>query len=184
MFLVCFYPEVLGHTDNNIPANPYSTPRHIVPEWYLLGYYAILRSIPNKLAGVQAMLQVFICVGLLPWAHKPNTRGPQFRLIHQILRVQLAADYVLLSFLGQCPVEHPYVLIGQIQTGGFFGLLQAICAQSYLDTLFSLPVSNTKKVRVASVYCLKLKLEICLALLDRQAQTEISYLSRRPQTKV
>jgi len=60
------------------------------------------------------MLAVFIALALLPWAHKPNTRGPQFRLIHQVLRVVLAADYVLLSYLGACPVEHPYVLIGQI----------------------------------------------------------------------
>jgi quinol-cytochrome oxidoreductase complex cytochrome b subunit len=60
------------------------------------------------------MLAVFVSLRLLPWAHKPNTRGPQFRLIHQILRVAVAADYVLLSYLGQCPVEDPYVIIGQI----------------------------------------------------------------------
>lgn len=156
MYLVCFDPEVLGHTDNNIPQNPYSTPAHIVPEWYLLGYYAILRSIPNKLFGVQAMLQVFVSLALLPWAHKPNTRGPQFRLLHQMLSVALAADYVLLSYLGQCAVEHPYVLIGQIQTVGFFGLLVQICAQSYLDTQFALNSSESrtkayKKVSVQSM---------------------------------
>ena len=60
------------------------------------------------------MLAVFVSLRLLPWAHKQNTRGPQFRLIHQILRVAVAADYVLLSYLGQCPVEDPYVIIGQI----------------------------------------------------------------------
>lgn len=58
-FLVRFYPERLGHPDNNIPANPYSTPAHIVPEWYFLWVYAVLRSIPNKLRGVAAIGLVF-----------------------------------------------------------------------------------------------------------------------------
>jgi quinol-cytochrome oxidoreductase complex cytochrome b subunit len=82
-YLVSFNPELLGHPDNNIPANPYSTPAHIVPEWYFLAVYAILRSIPNKLAGVRAIGLVFLALALLPYLHKPSCRGPSFRRVHQ-----------------------------------------------------------------------------------------------------
>ena len=62
------------------------------------------------------MLGVFVCLRLLPWAHKPSIRGPSFRLVHQILRVLLAANWLLLGYIGQCPVETPYVVIGQVAT--------------------------------------------------------------------
>nr|YP_009054585.1 cytochrome b [Bracteacoccus aerius]AIK29073.1 cytochrome b [Bracteacoccus aerius] len=126
-FLVGFYPEVLGHPDNNIPANPYSTPAHIVPEWYFLWVYAILRSIPNKLAGVVAILLVFVALAALPYAHKPNYRGPRFRSVHKALAWALIADFLLLTYLGHQPVEAPYVALGQLATVGFFGLLAAMC---------------------------------------------------------
>lgn len=131
--LVGFYPEALGHPDNNIPANPYSTPAHIVPEWYFLWVYAILRSIPNKLAGVAAIGLVFVGLALLPYLHKPSYRGPQFRALHQSLALALIADFMLLTYLGQQPVEDPYVLLGQIATVAFFGLLAALCAAAWAD---------------------------------------------------
>lgn len=132
-FLVGFYPEVLGHPDNNIPANPYSTPAHIVPEWYFLWVYAILRSIPNKLAGVLAILLVFVALALLPYAHKPACRSPQFRSLHQGLAWALIGDFLLLTYLGHQPVEAPYVLLGQGATVAFFGLLGLMCVAAWAD---------------------------------------------------
>lgn len=132
-FLVGFYPEVLGHPDNNIPANPYSTPAHIVPEWYFLWVYAILRSIPNKLAGVVAILLVFVALAALPYVHKPSCRGPQFRGLHQNLAWAFIGDFLLLTYLGHQPVEAPYIFLGQAATVGFFLLLGLICFAAWAD---------------------------------------------------
>lgn len=132
-WLVGFYPEVLGHPDNNIPANPYSTPAHIVPEWYFLWVYAILRSIPNKLAGVAAIGLVFIALGLLPYMHKPGCRSPKFRALHQALAWAWIADFFLLTYLGHQPVEAPYVFLGQCATVGFFALIAGFCFAAWAD---------------------------------------------------
>lgn len=132
-WLVGFYPEVLGHPDNNIPANPYSTPAHIVPEWYFLWVYAILRSIPNKLAGVAAIGLVFLALGLLPYLHKPNCRSPVFRSLHQGLAWALIGNFLLLTYLGHQPVEPPFVLMGQLATVAFFGILAAFCVAAWAD---------------------------------------------------
>jgi ubiquinol-cytochrome c reductase cytochrome b subunit len=74
--LVCFYPDLLGHPDNLIPANPYATPAHIVPEWYFLWVYAILRSIPNKAMGVAAIGLMFACLAALPFWAPACSRKP------------------------------------------------------------------------------------------------------------
>jgi ubiquinol-cytochrome c reductase cytochrome b subunit len=132
-FLVGFYPEILGHPDNNIPANPYSTPAHIVPEWYFLWVYAILRSIPNKLAGVVAILLVFVALAALPFIHKPSCRGPEFRALHQNLAWAFIGDFLLLTYLGHQPVEAPYIFLGQAATVGFFLLLGLICFAAWAD---------------------------------------------------
>lgn len=132
-WLVGFYPEALGHPDNNIPANPYSTPAHIVPEWYFLWVYAILRSIPNKLAGVAAIGLVFLALGLLPYLHKPGCRSPQFRVLHQGLAWALIADFLLLTYLGHQPVEPPFVFLGQMATVAFFGLMGGLCVAAWAD---------------------------------------------------
>lgn len=132
-FLVAFYPEALGHPDNNIPANPYSTPAHIVPEWYFLAVYAILRSIPNKLAGVRAIGLVFLSLALLPYMHKPTVRGPNFQQVHKKVVVVLIADCFLLSFLGGMPVEPPYVLLGQLRTRLFFICIALLCIAAWAD---------------------------------------------------
>jgi ubiquinol-cytochrome c reductase cytochrome b subunit len=131
--LVAFYPEVLGHPDNNIPANPYSTPAHIVPEWYFLFVYAILRSIPNKLAGVLVVLLVFVVLAALPYLHKPNCRGPQFRALHEVLAWAFIGDFFLLTWAGHQPVEAPYVIIGQVATLGFFLILGGLCFAAWAD---------------------------------------------------
>lgn len=117
---VYFYPNLLGHTDNYIPANPMSTPAHIVPEWYFLWVYAILRSIPNKLGGVAAIALVFIALLALPFINTSPTRSPVFRPILKKLFWLLVADCILLVWIGQQPVEDPYVLIGQCASVYFF----------------------------------------------------------------
>lgn len=117
---VFFAPNVLGHPDNYIPANPMSTPAHIVPEWYFLPVYAILRSIPNKLGGVAAIALVFICLFALPFLGTSYVRSSCFRPIHKKLFWFLVADCLLLGWIGCQPVEAPYVAIGQIASLGFF----------------------------------------------------------------
>nr|YP_009449867.1 cytochrome b [Pectinodesmus pectinatus]ANG44804.1 cytochrome b [Pectinodesmus pectinatus] len=145
-YLVNFNPELLGHPDNNIPANPYSTPAHIVPEWYFLWVYAILRSIPNKLAGVAAIGLVFAALAALPYLHKPNCRGPSFRRLHQALVWALIGDFMLLTYLGHQPVEPPFVLLGQLATVCFFGLLAALCVAAWADHyLANLTLKSTTK---------------------------------------
>nr|YP_009647084.1 apocytochrome b [Chloroparvula japonica]QBX98763.1 apocytochrome b [Chloroparvula japonica] len=115
-----FYPNTLGHPDNYIPANPMSTPAHIVPEWYFLWVYAILRSIPNKLGGVAAIALVFISLLILPFINTSQIRSSNFRPLHKKLYWLLVADCLLLGWIGMQPVEDPYILIGQLASVYFF----------------------------------------------------------------
>jgi len=119
-FFVYFYPNLLGHSDNYIPANPMSTPAHIVPEWYFLPVYAILRSIPNKLGGVAAIGLVFISLLALPFLNTSEIRSSSFRPIHKKFFWLLVGDCVLLGWIGCQPVEAPYVTIGQLASVFFF----------------------------------------------------------------
>jgi ubiquinol-cytochrome c reductase cytochrome b subunit len=104
-----------------------------VPEWYFLWVYAILRSIPNKLAGVAAIGLVFAALGLLPYLHKPNCRSPVFRSLHKGLAWALIGDFLLLTYLGHQPVEPPFVAMGQLATVAFFGILAAFCVAAWAD---------------------------------------------------
>ena len=117
---VYFAPNFLGHPDNYIPANPMSTPAHIVPEWYFLWVYAILRSIPNKLGGVAAIGLVFACLLALPFLQTSEVRSSLFRPIHKKLFWLLLADCLILGWIGMKPVETPYVEVGQIASVYFF----------------------------------------------------------------
>ena len=118
---VFFFPNTLGHPDNYIPANPMSTPPHIVPEWYFLPVYAILRSIPNKLGGVAAIALVFVALFALPFITSKNViRSTHFRPIHQFFFWTLICDCLLLGWIGCQPVEPPYVIIGQLASVYFF----------------------------------------------------------------
>ena len=117
---VFYAPNVLGHPDNYIPANPMSTPAHIVPEWYFLPVYAILRSIPNKLGGVLAIALVFACLFALPFINTSYVRSSSFRPLQAKAFWLLVADCLLLGWLGSQPVEAPYVTIGQLASLGFF----------------------------------------------------------------
>jgi len=118
--LVLVNPNLLGDPDNFIPANPLVTPAHIQPEWYFLFAYAILRSIPNKLGGVIALVLSIAILIILPFYNLRKFRGNQFYPINQILFWAIVVTVILLTWIGARPVEEPYVLIGQILTVIYF----------------------------------------------------------------
>jgi ubiquinol-cytochrome c reductase cytochrome b subunit len=117
---IYFAPNLLGHPDNYIPANPLVTPPHIVPEWYFLPFYAILRSIPNKLGGVIAMVGAILILLLLPFLHTSEVRSSAFRPIQKKIFWLFVADVIILGWIGGRPVEDPYVFVGQIATIFYF----------------------------------------------------------------
>ena len=120
LFFVFFFPGTLGHPDNYIPANSLVTPAHIVPEWYFLPFYAILRSIPNKLGGVVAMVAAILILMLLPFINFTLSRSTKFRMLFNKAYWFLVGDFVLLGWLGQKPVEAPYIDLGLYSTIFYF----------------------------------------------------------------
>jgi quinol-cytochrome oxidoreductase complex cytochrome b subunit len=138
--LVFFYPNSLGHSDNYIPANPLVTPTHIVPEWYFLPFYAILRSIPNKVVGVIAMFGAVLIIGLLPKLNIDEIRSNSFKTIGAVLYWLFMFNFVLLFWVGQLPPEEPYVFLSQICTFNYF-LYFVILYYVNLLELFLLKVS-------------------------------------------
>ena len=119
-FFVFFMPNLLGHSDNYIPANSLSTPAHIVPEWYFLPFYAILRSIPDKLGGVVAMISSILILMLLPFLNTSSVRSSKFRPIFSVAYWFLVSDFLILGWVGQKPVESPYIEIGMGATIFYF----------------------------------------------------------------
>ena len=119
-YFVYFSPNTLGHSDNYIPGNPMVTPEHIVPEWYFLPAYAILRSIPNKLLGVLALFAAILVLFVLPFVSTSEVRSSLYRPLHQKLFWLLVIDYILLGYLGQQVPESPFIEIGQIASIYYF----------------------------------------------------------------
>nr|YP_001798517.1 cytochrome b [Sminthurus viridis]ABS82052.1 cytochrome b [Sminthurus viridis] len=113
-------PFMLGDCENFIPANPLVTPVHIQPEWYFLFAYAILRSIPNKLGGVIALVLSIAILFILPLTQNQKVRGIQFYWPSQMLFWLMLSNVVLLTWIGARPVEDPYILVGQILTVSYF----------------------------------------------------------------
>ena len=117
---VFFMPNVLGHPDNYIPANPLVTPAHIVPEWYFLPFYAILRAIPDKLGGVLAMVSAIGILALLPWLDRSKVRSCIFKPLHRIFFIVFVLNFMMLTYVGAMPAEGIYVILGRIGTAYWF----------------------------------------------------------------
>jgi ubiquinol-cytochrome c reductase cytochrome b subunit len=118
--IVFFYPNLMGHSDNYIPADPMVTPASIVPEWYLLPFYAILRSIPNKLLGVVAMFGSLLILLILPLTDLSRIRGNQFRPAMKLAFWFFVVNFIVLIWIGSQHPESPYVEIGQFSTAFYF----------------------------------------------------------------
>jgi len=119
-WFVFYEPGALLNPDNSIPANPAVTPAHIVPEWYLLPYYAILRAIPNKLLGVLAMFGSIFVLFLLPWLDRSSVRSGRFRPIFRVFFWILVADCVLLTFAGGQPPEGAWLVVSRLGATYYF----------------------------------------------------------------
>ena len=117
---IFFSPNILGHPDNYIPANPMITPSHIVPEWYLLPFYAILRSVPDKLGGVLLLFASLFILIALPWLDRSKVRSAIFRPIYKNFFWLLILDVLVLGYMGAMPAEGTYLLIARIATAYYF----------------------------------------------------------------
>jgi ubiquinol-cytochrome c reductase cytochrome b subunit len=146
---VFFMPNVLGDSENYVMANPMQTPAAIVPEWYLLPFYAILRSIPNKLLGVIAMFAAILSILLLPVLDFNKARGLQFRPFSKIAFYIFVANFLILMQLGAKHVESPFIEFGQISTVLYFSYFLVIVPSISIleNTLMDLSLINNKSLR-------------------------------------
>ena len=145
--VVFFLPNSMGHPDNYIPANPMVTPAHIVPEWYFLPFYAILRAVTDKLLGVLAMFAAIAVLFVLPWLDRSPVRSATFRPIYKIMFWVFLLDCVALTYLGAKPAEGIYVVLSRLCTVYYFAhFIILLPALSVFETPRSLPRSIGKSV--------------------------------------
>ena len=151
--LIFFAPNLLGHPDNYIPANPLSTPAHIVPEWYFLPFYAILKAftvdfiIPAKLWGVLAMFGSILLLFFLPWLDKSPVKSANYRTTYRIFLIVLLVDVLVLGYLGGAEATPTTVLLSQIAAGYYFAhFLVVLPIVSAMERPRPLPNSITEAV--------------------------------------
>ena len=146
-WVVFYVPNYLNHADNYIEANPLVTPQHIVPEWYYLPFYAILRSIPSKLLGVVAMFLAIVLLAFLPWLDTSRVKSANYRPAYKIFFWVFVVDSLLLGYIGSQPPEGLYVLLGRIFTFWyFFHLMVILPLLGLLETPLPLPASISDAV--------------------------------------
>ncbi len=144
---VFFAPNFMGHPDNYIPANPLVTPAHIVPEWYFLPFYAILRAIPDKLGGVIAMFGAIAVLFVLPWLDTSKVRSCKFRPIYRQFFWVLVLCVLALGYAGSQPAEGAWLLIAQVGTFYyFFHFLVLLPVLGKLERPSALPASISEPV--------------------------------------
>ena len=141
---VFFMPNVLGDSENYVMANPMQTPAAIVPEWYLLPFYAILRSIPNKLLGVIAMFSAILILLIMPFTDLSRSKGIQFRPLSKIAFYIFVANFLVLMQLGAKHVESPFIEFGQISTIIYFSYFLVVVPMISLleNSLIDLALNN------------------------------------------
>jgi ubiquinol-cytochrome c reductase cytochrome b/c1 subunit len=120
-WFVFYMPNYLGHADNYIPANPAVTPAHIVPEWYYLPFYAILRAIPDKLLGVCALIGSIAILAFLPWLDTSKVKSARYRPLYRQFFWLFVATCIGLGWLGAKPAEGLYVIAARLLTVYYFG---------------------------------------------------------------
>ncbi len=146
-FFIFYSPNILGHSDNYIEANPLVTPTHIVPEWYLLPFYAILRSVPDKLLGVIAMFASIFILVILPWLDTSKIRSAIFRPLYKQFYWILFFDVILLGYMGAMPAEGLYLLIARVATAYYFiHFLIILPILGNKEKTISLPLSISEPV--------------------------------------
>jgi ubiquinol-cytochrome c reductase cytochrome b subunit len=123
---VLYFPNTLNHPDNYIPADPLQTPAHVVPEWYFLPYYAILRSIPHKAGGIIAMVGAILVLLLIPFINTSDIRNTTYRPIFKICFWLFIADFIILTWVGQKPVRDTFIFVGQVGTVYYFSFFMIL----------------------------------------------------------
>ena len=142
-----YFPNLLGHPDNYIPADPMSTPAHIVPEWYFLPFYAILRAVPDKLGGVLLMFGAIAVLFILPWLDRSPVRSARFRPFFRVFFWLFFVNAIALGYLGGKPAEGIYVILSRVATAWYFlHFLAILPLLSMFETTKPLPKSISEPV--------------------------------------
>jgi len=145
-YFVFYQPNFMGHADNYIPANPAVTPAHIVPEWYFLPFYAILRAIPDKLGGVIAMFAAIAVLAFLPWLDTSKVKSMTYRPVAKVMFWAFVFVCIILGWLGAMPAEEPYVTYSQIFTALYFGYFIGLFVIGLFEKPLAMPTSIADSV--------------------------------------